>query len=777
MAIYYNFFGVAMPTGAIPQTYLTASADGQTLVGPDGGAGLIDNNLANVTLVGGNGDNSYSVGISGAFRDESTTVIQQAAEGTNTVSAWANYVLPANIEIGNVHSQFVMIGNSQNDLLTAEDAGGVLVAGSGTDVLVGSAFGSNTFVFGSNAGDDVVYGFITSGSSHDVVEIPGAGFTSFSQVKSNLTQVGSDVELTLSPTSAVIFRNTTVSQFQASDFLLQTPESALASVTPAFDDEFNSLSTYDPTSGLGTWKTNFWYHDQADYTSRTGDGDQIFVDPTYAGLGSSPLGIDPFSVNNGILSITADVTPSEDLSALNGYQYTSGLLTTETSYAQEYGYFEIKAKLPSGAGLWPAFWLLPTDHNAITEVDIMEQVGGDSVYQTSHSNVGGNAVVSEGFNYIPGLTDSFHTFGLLWTPTSLTWYLDGTATYSIATPADMHTPMYMLMSLAVGGDWAGAPTSASEFPAGLQIDYVHAYALSQLTGAAGVIAPGQIRAADDFSGDGKSNILVENTAGAVYVGETNASGQFAYAPIGGLGSEWSFRGTGDLLGDGNAGFLIENTNGAVDVGEVVNGQASYTPVAGLGPEWSFHGTGDFLGAGNDQFLIENTQGAVVVGEVENGHAAYTTVAGLGPEWKFVGTGDFLGDGLSDFLIENTSGAVVVGEVHNGKAVYTPVAGLGKEWTFVGAGDFLGDGISDFLIENTSGAVVVGEVHNGKAAYTAVGGLGSEWRFVGVGDYGGTGQDSFLIENTTGAVYTGTVVNGKAQYALVGALGSEWSFHG
>ncbi|MFI4936382.1 MAG: NF038122 family metalloprotease [Caulobacterales bacterium] len=288
-----------------------------------------------------------------------------------------------------------------------------------------------------------------------------------------------------------------------------------------------------------------------------------------------------------------------------------------------------------------------------------------------------------------------------------------------------------------------------------------------------VLAP---PAPHDLLGHGKSDFLIENTVGAVVVGEVS-SGQAGYAQVAGLGSEWSFQGTGDFLGAGHGQFLVENTAGAVVVGDVHTGQASYTQVAALGPEWSFVGAGDFLGDGKSDFLIQNTQGAVVVGEVVSGQASYTQVAGLGSEWKFVGTGDFVGDGKADFLIENTAGAVVVGEVANGQAGYTQVAALGSEWKFVGTGDFLGDGKSDFLIENTAGAIVVGEVANGQASYTQVAALGPEWKFVGTGDYLGEGHDQFLIENTGGAIVVGDWLSSQIHYTQVSGLGSEWHFHG
>src|SRR5579859_1232417 len=291
------------------------------------------------------------------------------------------------------------------------------------------------------------------------------------------------------------------------------------------------------------------------------------------------------------------------------------------------------------------------------------------------------------------------------------------------------------------------------------------------------VTPSTISPSDDFEAHGLSDVLIQNTSGAVVLGELGTNGQEAYAQVSGLGPGWSFHGSGDFVGSGARDYLIENTNGAVDVGQVAGGQTTYSQVAALGPEWRFRETGDFMGDGKSDFLIENTGGAVVVGEIVGGRAQYTPVAALGPEWTFVGSGDFLGDAKDQFLIQNTKGAVVVGEVSGGRPTYTQVGALGREWRFVEAGQFLGDAKTDFLIENTSGAVVVGEVAGGRTTYTQVGGLGPEWSFVGAGDYSGTGTDSYLIENTNGAILTGTVVAGHAQYIQVGALGPEWRFHG
>ena len=105
---------------------------------------------------------------------------------------------------------------------------------------------------------------------------------------------------------------------------------------------------------------------------------------TIAGTGeleyySDPsVGVDPFSVNNGSLDITATAGSTEPETS-----YTSGVITTESLFSQLYGYFQITATLPSGAGYWPAFWLLPTNLSGTQEIDVMEEYGTDPTQYTA----------------------------------------------------------------------------------------------------------------------------------------------------------------------------------------------------------------------------------------------------------------------------------------------------------------------------------------------------------------------------------------------------------
>ena len=250
-----------------------------------------------------------------------------------------------------------------------------------------------------------------------------------------------------------------------------------------FDDEFATLRLYDPRTKQGVWKTSFISGPQTGayaWDSRTLHGNhelEIYVDPAFPGLGQGPLGLKPFAVRDGAVSIIADKTPEAVKWKLWGYNYISGLLTTQLSFAQRYGYFEIRAKLPAGKGVWPAFWLLPTDATWPPELDILEQIGGEDVYQTVHTAQDG-AHEQTGFKIqVPGDTSGFHTYGALWTPDRIVWFVDGRQTATAPTPADMRKPMYLLLNLAIGGSMPGDPDDHTVWPARFSISYVHVYSL------------------------------------------------------------------------------------------------------------------------------------------------------------------------------------------------------------------------------------------------------------------------------------------------------------
>lgn len=253
-------------------------------------------------------------------------------------------------------------------------------------------------------------------------------------------------------------------------------------LTRTFFDNFDKLDLSDKK-----W-TPHYDGDYSWMTKRTLQGNkeqEIYVDPGYKGQGQTPTGINPFKIKDGVLSIIGDRTPDQFKQALYNYQFTSGVLTTRQSFAQTYGYFEMRAKIPAGKGLWPAFWLLPTDKNKWPpELDILEVVGqqADKMVMTAHWKMNGTGAYQHSGCRVPfaEATKGFHTFGALWQPDRLTWYIDRKPVQVLKTPPGYDIPMYMLVNLAIGGKMVGVADADTPLPAAFEIDKIAAYQIDGL---------------------------------------------------------------------------------------------------------------------------------------------------------------------------------------------------------------------------------------------------------------------------------------------------------
>ncbi|HVA15861.1 MAG TPA: glycoside hydrolase family 16 protein, partial [Stellaceae bacterium] len=241
-----------------------------------------------------------------------------------------------------------------------------------------------------------------------------------------------------------------------------------------FDDEFQSLSLWNGYSG--TWDTT------APYVPVNGNGYSLppngeqewYINSTYA----PTSWVQPWSVSNGVLTLTAAPAPAAIQPLINGYQYTSGEVNTSHSFSQTYGFFEMRAELPAGQGLWPAFWLLPENGSWPPEIDAMEMLGSNpTTYYTSLHSTGswGNEVNGGQANAVADTTTGFHTYGVDWEPNYITYYFDGHQVYQTPTPSDMNVPMYLTANLAVGGAWPGDVNGSTPMPAHMQIDFIRAY--------------------------------------------------------------------------------------------------------------------------------------------------------------------------------------------------------------------------------------------------------------------------------------------------------------
>jgi beta-glucanase (GH16 family) len=441
--------------------FFSATGSGPVLRGTSGNDSMWGDSAVNVTMTGGTGDDIYYLysGINRAY--------EAAGQGIDTISTWMSYTLPENFEnltvTGNLRHAF---GNSADNIIRGASGQQTLDGGGGNDVLTGGA-GADTFIFAKGNGSDLITDF----AADDIVRLNGYALTSFDQLLGAATQEGANLRFDLGDGESLVFADTDIADLNAGQFELSLDRSGLVET---FGDHFDTLQLINGTSGV--WSAKYWWAPEKGATL-SGNGElQWYVNPLHAPTSA----VNPFSIDNGVLTITAEQTPASIRSQVEGYAYTSGMLTTHGSFAQTYGYFEIRADMPDDRGAWPAFWLLPEDGSWPPELDVVEMRGQDpnTVHVSVHSNeTGQQTSVSTAVSVAD--TAGFHTYGVLWQEDEIVWYFDDVAVARVDTPSDMHDPMYMLVNLAVGG-MAGTPADGLPNGSDMKIDYIRAYTLDDL---------------------------------------------------------------------------------------------------------------------------------------------------------------------------------------------------------------------------------------------------------------------------------------------------------
>lgn len=184
------------------------------------------------------------------------------------------------------------------------------------------------------------------------------------------------------------------------------------------------------------------------------------------------------TVANGNLVITAKKQ------RVRGNKYTSARLKTQGKREFTYGKIEARIKLPLGQGLWPAFWMLGANINTVSwpacgETDIMEHINVENkTYGTIHWD--NNGYASYGGNVTTTPAD-YHVYAVEWDAAAIRWYLDGVQFHeanilnSINSTDEFHKPFFILLNMAVGGNWPGQTIDESKLPASMYIDYVRVY--------------------------------------------------------------------------------------------------------------------------------------------------------------------------------------------------------------------------------------------------------------------------------------------------------------
>ena len=174
-----------------------------------------------------------------------------------------------------------------------------------------------------------------------------------------------------------------------------------------------------------------------------------------------------------------------------GRSYTSGRINTSGLFEHDYGRFEARIKLPRGQGIWPAFWLLGDNFGTVGwpacgEIDILEYRGQQPriVHGSLHGpGYSGGSAVTGSFELAgEDFSDDFHVFAVEWSPGRITWIVDETR-YQTVTADDLPAgttwvfdhPFFVILNVAVGGNFVGPPNASTTFPQTMLVDYVRVY--------------------------------------------------------------------------------------------------------------------------------------------------------------------------------------------------------------------------------------------------------------------------------------------------------------
>ncbi len=252
---------------------------------------------------------------------------------------------------------------------------------------------------------------------------------------------------------AAVFAFATVSHGQGEGTQID-----LSAYRLTFDEDFNTLDVSSWGPGTRWIAHTPWYGD--------------FGAATYA----EPAPGFPFTTSGGILTI-------EMRKEADG-KWRSGLLASVdpqgNGFSQKYGYFEMRAKMPGGYGVWPAFWLVGLQRGETSaEVDVVEYYGRRPDIYMSSSHVWRKSAPATSITrpttapWNGALEDGFHTYGVLITPEKTSFYLDRKLSWETPTPPEHRQPMMILINLGLESDWQKTPPISPKY---MLVDYVRAYA-------------------------------------------------------------------------------------------------------------------------------------------------------------------------------------------------------------------------------------------------------------------------------------------------------------
>ena len=281
-----------------------------------------------------------------------------------------------------------------------------------------------------------------------------------------------------------------------------------ASLCAAFLAQYDHLAWSDEFDGSAL--------DLTKWTPQYGDGSQYGI----PGWGNNELQ----SYTDNPANLYVEDGRLHIVARQQNNQYTSARIRTLGNAEFTYGRMEARIKLPAaGQGLWPAFWMLPTNSPyggwaAGGEIDIVEWINGmDVVHGTLHHGSAwpSNQQTTGSFNPAGGAITGFHNYVIEWDPNQIRWYFDGVLYsqknlnqwFSDSAPGDAEAPFdwnfHFILNLAVGGNWPGYPNGATPFPATLEVDWIRVWKREAPGAFADNVIPGTIEA-EHFDRGGQS---------------------------------------------------------------------------------------------------------------------------------------------------------------------------------------------------------------------------------------------------------------------------------
>ena len=255
------------------------------------------------------------------------------------------------------------------------------------------------------------------------------------------------------------------SKLKSNDGQSKTKKGKSSQMKLVWNDEFNYLGLPDSTKWGYDVGGNGWGNNEAQFYTKADTNNAV--------------------VRNGFLSIIARKEKHE------GKGYTSARMVTSNKKDWRFGRVEIRAKLPKGRGTWPAGWMLGSNINTVGwpqcgEVDILEHVGYDpdtivgSIHSTAYNHIKGTQKTKRIF--IKNPYTEFHVYACEWDTNKMVFFLDGAPYLTVQNEHKtekewpFNNPMYILLNVAVGGDWGGTKgIDESIFPVRMEVDYVRVY--------------------------------------------------------------------------------------------------------------------------------------------------------------------------------------------------------------------------------------------------------------------------------------------------------------